>query len=99
MKGKMEKPNLCDNICKGVEVPSDDEVEALKVMKALKLRVREIKKRISDLSSAEKDEDSRTKSVLEEDLKQLKKEWDQWEEKRSKAAKERMIMLGHEEDK
>ena len=94
----MENSDSCKEICKGVDVPSDDEVEALNAMKSIKLRVREIKKRISELSSTNKDEESHTKSALEEDLKRLKKEWDHWEEKRTKAAKERMILLGHEEE-
>ena len=94
----MENSNPCKEICKGVEVPSDDEVEALNAMKSIKLRVRELKKRISEISSVEKNREANSLSALEQELARLKGEWNQWEEKRRKAAKERMILLGHEEE-
>ena len=93
----MEKSTSCEKACKGIEVPTDDEVEALNAMKTLKLRVREIKKKISEISLNKKRGDRSGLSRLERDLSLLKKEWDQWEEKRKKAARERMILLGHEE--
>lgn len=93
----MGKSTTFQKNCKGVNVPSDNEVEALAAMKALKLKVREIKKRISLSSTTDKESPSTTISALEKELKQLKREWDHWEEKRRRAAKERMILLGHEE--
>ena len=93
----MEKSTSYQKFCKGVKVPSDEEVEALTAMKVLKLKVREIKKRISNLSTTNKERPSSSISALEDELKQLKREWDHWEEKRRRAAKERMILLGHEE--
>jgi hypothetical protein len=82
--------------CKGIDVPSDDEVEALSAMKALKLRVREIKKKMSNISSTGKEGETQTLLAFEQDLVRLKKEWDRWEEKRRKAARRRMVLLGHE---
>jgi hypothetical protein len=93
----MNKSILYEEKCKGVNIPTDDEVEALSALKALKLRVREVKKKISEISSTEKKGATQSLRALDQDLVRLKKEWDRWEEKRSKAARERMIMLGHEE--
>ncbi len=94
----MRKSTSCEKICKGIEVPTDDEVEALNAMKILKLRVREIKHKISEISSDKKRGDRSGLSMLERDLSLLKKKWDRWEEKRKKATRERMILLGHEEE-
>jgi len=35
--------------------------------------------------------------ILERQMEDLKEEWLSWEEKRQQAAKERMIILGHEQ--
>ena len=94
----MEKSTLYEEKCKGIDVPTDDEVEALSAMKSLKLRVREVKKKMSDISSIEKEGASQSLLALEQDLVRLKKDWDRWEQKRSMAARKRMIQLGHEED-
>ena len=94
----MEELTPNDKKCKGIDVPSDNEVEALSAMKALKLRVREVKKEISNISSTGQEKGTQSLLVLEQDLVRLKKEWDHWEEKRSKAAKKRMVLLGHEKD-
>ncbi len=94
----MEKSTPCEKICKGIDVPTDGEVEALGAMKTLKLRVREVKKKMSEFSSTNKKGATQSLLALEHDLVRLKKDWDRWEEKRSKAARERMILLGHEEE-
>lgn len=94
----MEKSIPCEKICEGIDVPTDDEVEALSAMKALKLRVRALKKKLSDISSTDKEGETGSLRALEKDLVQLKEEWDRWEDKRSKAARERMVLLGHEQE-
>ena len=86
-----------DSCCKKLEVPSEDEVVALNAMRAIKERVRELKKRLSEISSSQKDEDKERVLELEKKIEELKVQWNAWEEKRKKAAKERMILLGHEE--
>jgi hypothetical protein len=86
-----------DSCCKKLEVPSEDEVVALSAMRAIKERVRELKKRLSELSSSQKDEDKEEALELEKKIEELRAQWNEWEEKRKKAAKERMILLGHEE--
>ncbi len=93
----MEKSIPCEKICKGIDVPTDDEVEALSAMKALKLRVREIKKKISDISLTSKKGKNESLLEWEKDLVRLREEWGRWDKKRSKAARERMVLLGHEE--
>jgi hypothetical protein len=93
----MEKLTPSEKICKGIDVPTDNEVEALSAMKALKIRVREIKKKISGISLTNKKGKNESLLALEKDLMRIKEEWDRWDKKRSKAARERMVLLGHEE--
>lgn len=86
-----------DSCCKKLEVPSEEEVVALNAMRAIKARVRELKKRLSAISSS-RNEGDRVKAIeLEKRMETLRAEWNEWENKRKKAAAERMILLGHEE--
>ena len=93
----METPTSFKKDCKGLDLPTDDEVEALDAMRALKFRVRGIKKKISKISQGREEGETDSLSVLEAELATLKEEWNRWEEKRKNAARERMILLGHEE--
>jgi chromosome segregation ATPase len=92
-KGTSEEVDSC---CKKMEVPSEDEVAALKAMRAIKERVRDLKTRLSEISSSNRDEHKGEALALERKMEKLKAEWNEWEEKRKKAARERMIFLGHE---
>ena len=84
--------------CPGkMEIPTLKEQEALAVMKSIKERVRVLKNRLASLDASDRDEDAGEILTVENELARLKAEWDQWEEKRKAAAKERMIILGHEE--
>ena len=85
--------------CPGkIDVPTEKEREALMAMKGIKDRVRVLKKRISDLEGS-KDQKSAEEIVeMKRQLSILKEEWEDWEGKRKKAARERMILLGHEEE-
>ena len=84
--------------CPGkMEVPTPREQEALAAMKSIKERVRALKNRFDSLDVSNRDEDAGEILTVENELARLKAEWDQWEEKRKAAAKERMIILGHEE--
>ncbi len=84
--------------CPGkMEVPTPREQEALAAMKSIKERVRALKNRFDSLDASNRDEDAGEILTVENELARLKAEWDQWEEKRKAAAKERMIILGHEE--
>ena len=88
-----DSENRDNRICKPIEIPTEDEVKALDRLREIKKRVREIKKELSKMSS-----DSlfyEQKTLLDSELLQLKKEWEEWEKKRDAAARERMIALGH----
>jgi septal ring factor EnvC (AmiA/AmiB activator) len=87
----------CTPGCREVEVPIELELKALNALRAIKSRVREIKKEIANVTEKrgrDKDEEIRS---LHEQLATLKQDWNRWDEKRKEAAKIRMIMLGHEE--
>jgi len=91
----MEDP---DRTCAGkLEVPTEKETEALGAMKSIKERVRALKKRLASLDTLGLDQDVDEILTAENELARLKVDWDRWEEKRKAAAKERMIILGHEE--
>jgi chromosome segregation ATPase len=85
--------------CQGkLEVPTEKEREALAAMKSIKEEVRALKKRLTALKASWRDETAGEILKLEKELAHLKVKWDKWEQKRQKAAKERMILLGHEKD-
>lgn len=84
--------------CPGkLEVPTPAEKDALDKMRGIKERVRTLKTRLNELKDSGHDEGVQEISELEKELSELKMEWDRWEQKRQRAAKERMILLGHEE--
>jgi len=89
--------NEYNGYCKAVEVPSEDEMMALNAMRGIKARVRDLKRKLSQMSVAGEDEKSEEILALEEQMVRLKTEWNEWEERRRNAARERMILLGHEE--
>ncbi len=85
--------NWNKNSCKSMEIPTDDEVKALNRLREIKKRVREIKKELSHMASDASFYEQRTRA--DNELLELKKEWEKWEKKRDEAARERMIALGH----
>lgn len=91
----MENP---DRTCPGrMEVPTEKEREALEAMKSIKEQVRALKKRLASLHTSDSGEEADEILAKKNELERLKVDWDKWEEKRKAAAKERMIILGHEE--
>ena len=96
-KDDSESLNDCKSSCQPVQVPTEDECMALDALRAIKDNVRALKKKLSGISSRGEDKDTGERMALEKELAQLKTEWNEWEEKRRKAATERMILLGHEE--
>lgn len=80
--------------CPGeVEVPTAKELEALNRLREIKKKVRERKKALAQLkATGPKDKIG----ALEEELLELREQWEKWEKKRDQAARERMILLGHE---
>ncbi len=98
MNKKENINNRCNSkSCKPIEVPTEDELVALNAMRTIKYRSKEVKKRLSEISSPNGDENAKKILKLEREMEQLKAEWREWEEKRKEAARERMILLGHEE--
>ena len=91
-----ESPDIdCKKVCKGVEVPSGEEIEALDAMRKIKEQVQIIKKKISNFSDTMRNKEER--SNMEKEIADLKEKWKEWDYKRKEAARIRMIMLGHEE--
>jgi len=85
------------NTCTGkMEIPTPRETEALAAMKSNKERVREIKKRVEALKMLKGDAQAEEIASLEIEMARLKEAWDSLEIERDAAAKERMILLGHE---
>lgn len=98
MKQKEKAPGSGqrDPCCKKLEVPSEEELTALRAMKAIKVRVRSLKKRLSELSISSREQDRQEALRIEKEMAELRSAWEGWEEKRKEAARERMILLGHE---
>jgi hypothetical protein len=90
----MKKSELEHNCCKMMDLPSDDEMTALDAMRGIKEKVRTLKKQLSEAGRPDGDK----RSALESEMKKLKAEWKQWEQKRKEAERVRMIVLGHEKD-
>jgi hypothetical protein len=96
-QSRRPKQECAPDTCGGkVAVPSEKEVEALRALKAIKERVRAVKTHLKRLGDSRDDETVQKKKDLEKKLERLKEDWRRWEEKRGKAARERMILLGHE---
>jgi len=97
MNEKDENGNLAcaKKNCKGAEVPTKDELEALNALREIKNRVRDIKTMLSELSPI----DNKGEEILEleEEMKRLRAEWERWEKRKEGSARQRMILLGHEE--
>ena len=85
--------------CPGkLEIPTPKEQEALAAMKSIKEQVRVLKKRLDSLDASNSNEGADEILTKENELARLKVDWNRWEDKRKAAAKERMIILGHEEE-
>jgi hypothetical protein len=93
---RLEVKTACVHSCKKLDVPTDEEVCALNELRSIKERARELKKKISDLSAGVVPGTRDDLMILEKEMADLKEEWLSWEEKRQLAARERMIILGHE---
>ena len=91
----MEDPG---RTCPGqLEVPTPREQKALAAMRAIKEEVKPLKERLALLEDSGQDEEGDEALRVKTELARLKADWDFWEAERNAAAKERMIILGHEE--
>lgn len=84
--------------CAGqLEVPTPREQKALAAMRSIKEQVKPLKEQLAGLKASGQDEGDREVLRVKKELARLKKDWDFWETERKEAARERMIILGHEE--
>ncbi len=84
--------------CTGkLEIPTPREQEALARLKSIKERVRVLKAALSSSKANDQPQLFETISNAEKELALLKEDWETWEAERKAAAKERMIILGHED--
>ena len=97
MKERYKHGEGCVKICGGVDVPTKEEVNALRAMRRIKERVRDLRTRLSAISSGTVVEKPGERGRLEHEMQRLKSEWESWEQEREKATHERMVLLGHEE--
>jgi hypothetical protein len=97
MDNPREEKSACVHSCKKIDVPTEEEVRALNELRCIKERVREMKKKISDLSAGLVPGTRDDLLILEKEMADLKEEWLTWEERRQEAARQRMIILGHED--
>ena len=97
MNSHPEGKSACVHSCKKIDVPTEDEVCALNELRCIKERVRELKKKISDLSAGLVAGTRDDLMIMEKEMADLKEAWLSWEEKRQQAARQRMIILGHEQ--
>ena len=93
---KPEGLGNCENHCRQIEVPTEEELVALNAMRGIKQEVKLLKERLRALPQT-LPESLQERSELQEKLVRYKREWEDWEKKRKAAAKERMVLLGHEE--
>jgi predicted nucleic acid-binding Zn-ribbon protein len=90
-----ENEMSCGKGCQKVEVPTEDELRSLNAMRDIKEQVRDLEKKISRVAAGTGRKDDEI-GHLKSEVERLKKEWQEWEEKRKQAARARMILLGHE---
>jgi chromosome segregation ATPase len=90
-----ESGEECVKGCHRIEVPTEDEIQALRAMRAIKEKVRDLNHRISEIGSSSGEKDGEAER-LEDEINHLKREWKKWEERLKEAARIRMILLGHE---
>gem|GEM_PF-1009875 len=84
--------------CAGqLEIPTPREQKALSAMRAIKDQVRSLKERLASLEGSARDGGGDEAIRVKTELAGLRDDWDLWEAERKAAAKERMIILGHEE--
>jgi hypothetical protein len=84
--------------CPGqLEIPTPREQKALAAMRAIKEQVKPLKERLASLKDSDQDGGGDEAVRVKTELARLKEGWNLWEAERKAAAKERMIILGHEE--
>ena len=84
--------------CTGkIRIPTEAETMILAEMKSIKGQVRELKRRLNQLTASGSCENAHEAKELKQALARFKEEWEKLDRKRQVAARERMIQLRHEE--
>jgi hypothetical protein len=89
-------PDEHPQCCGQMQIPSEEEMAALNVMREIKREVRSLKQHMRAIQ--EDAGNLRDTGELQKRIELLRTEWNRWEEKRKAAAKTRMILLGHEKE-
>jgi len=84
MNNHPEGKSACVHSCKKIDVPTEDEVCALNELRCIKERVRELKKKISDLSAGLVAGTRDDLMIMEKEMADLKEAWLSWKKKGSK---------------
>ena len=79
-----------------MEIPTPREQKALAAMRGIKEQVKPLKERLASLEGSGRAQ-ARVVLDLKQELTRLKNDWDRWQTERRDAARERMIILGHED--
>jgi len=96
-KVKEQKSAPSDRHCVKIEVPLEEEVIALNAMRAIKEEGKRMKERVAFLRNQGDHKDTEELLSAEREIERLRREWLNWEDKRKRAAKMRMVLLGHED--
>lgn len=78
----------CEKTCRPMEVPTEREKEALDALRRIKQEVRRLKESLAGDPGRED---------LRRELESLRAEWETWRTRQEEAARERMVLLGHED--
>lgn len=99
MENGNNKENACEcgNLCREIRVPSEDELVALNAMRSVREKARVLKQQLGRLERSETGMEKPEGDRMMQELDRLKREWDEWERRKERAANERMILLGHED--
>ena len=79
-----------------IEIPTKREQAALRKLKRIKEHVRELKRTIQILQENNAENHFEPITDAKNELTRMKIEWETWVIERDHAAKERMLLLGHE---
>lgn len=87
----------CSNLCGGIQVPADAERVALNAMRSIRDKAKALREKMAGIETTGSAEEESERVRMRQEIDRLRSEWQGWEKKRERAAKERMILLGHEE--
>jgi hypothetical protein len=87
----------CKSACRQIEVPTEDELVALNAMRSIKEKAKALKEKMDQVESKEAADGGSERARIRQEMDRLRKEWQEWEKRKDRAASQRMILLGHEE--